>query len=227
MSKKFILAIDGPVASGKGTLAHLLAEKLDAFYLYTGAMYRGLALYCIENGIDVENEENVKKVFHNLNFDFSGKSIVLNGEDVTEKIKQPEVANKGSIVAGYKSVREFLVELQKKIGFEELNKGRIIIAEGRDIGTKVFPEAQVKIFLVADPSIRAKRRTAQYREKGIEKPYDDILAEINKRDEADTKRSISPLVPAKDSIKVDTTNDKISDTYEKVLKILKEKGFYD
>jgi len=227
MKKGFVIAIDGPVASGKGTLAILLAEKLNGFYLYTGAMYRSVALLCLEEGLDVNNEDSVKTVLTKANFEFKNKKVYLNDVDVTEKIKEPDVAYNGSIVATYPSVRENLVRKQRQIAKLAIENGSVVIAEGRDTGTIVFPSASIKIFLVANPRTRAKRRLEQYKEKGIEKNFEEVLKEINQRDKNDSERKISPLVPAKDAIQVDTSYDKIEDTFEKVISILKKKGLYD
>lgn len=227
MNKGFVIAIDGPVASGKGTLAALLSEKLNGFYLYTGAMYRSVALLCLEKGLNIKDEESVKRVLTQANFEFKGIKVMLNGKDVTERIKEPDIASAGSIIATYPSVREDLVRKQQELGLRKVEDGIIVIAEGRDTATKVFPKAEVKIFLTATPGVKAKRRLNQYKEKGIEKSYNEVLSEINLRDKSDSERKISPLVPAKDSIQIDTTNDRIEDTFKKVMEILKKKGLYE
>lgn len=227
MNKGFVIAIDGPVASGKGTLSTLLAEKLSGFYLYTGAMYRCVALLCLEKGIDVNNSEQVKKVLTQANFEFIDGKVFLNGRDVTEKIKEPEVASAGSVVATYTVVRKDLVRKQQEIAQTAINKGRVIVAEGRDTTTVVFPNAALKVFLTANPEIRTKRRLEQYREKGIEKTFAEVLSETKQRDESDTKREASPMYVAADAIIIDTSNDEIEDTVEKVVKKLKEMGLYD
>ena len=227
MNKGFVIAIDGPVASGKGTLAALLSEKLNGFYLYTGAMYRSVALLCLEKGLNIKDEESVKRVLTQANFEFKGIKVFLNGKDVTERIKEPDIASAGSIIATYSSVREDLVRKQQEIGLRIVEDGIIVVAEGRDTATKVFPKAEVKIFLTATPGVKAKRRLNQYKEKGIEKSYNEVLSEINLRDKSDSERKISPLVPAKDSIKIDTTNDRIEDTFKKVMEVLKKKGLYE
>lgn len=227
MNKGFVMAIDGPVASGKGTLAILLADKLQGFYLYTGAMYRSVALLCLQRNIDIKNPDQAKQVLKDAEFEFRDKKVFLNGRDVTERIKEPDVASAGSVIATYPLIREDLVKKQQEIGQKAIDEGKVVVAEGRDTGTVVFPKAEVKIFLIADVKVRAKRRLEQYIEKGIEMTFDQVLSETIQRDKLDTDRDISPLIPAPDAVQVDTSNDEISDTFEKVMSILKEKGLYD
>src|SRR3990167_10823276 len=131
MNKGFVIAIDGSVASGKGTLSILLAEKLSGFYLYTGAMYRSIALLCLEKGIDVNKPEEVEKILPQANFEFKDRKVFLNGRDVTEKIKEPDVASTGSVVATYTVVRKDLVKKQQEIAKKAIDEGRAVVAEGR------------------------------------------------------------------------------------------------
>jgi cytidylate kinase len=227
MNKGFIIAIDGPVASGKGTLAVELADKLQGYHLYTGAMYRSIGLLALQNNININSSSDIARLLPDAEFEFKNNKVYLNGEDVTEKLKNPEVAASGSIVATYPAVRRDLVKKQQDIAQGVIKNNKIVIAEGRDTGTVVFPDASLKIFLTATPEIRAKRRLAQYKIKGINKEYADVLEEITDRDRKDTKREISPLTQADDAILIDTTSDEVKDTVNQVLNILKQKGLYD
>lgn len=227
MNKGFIIAIDGPVASGKGTFSLLLAEKLAGFYLYTGAMYRGVALACFEKGIDVKNPDQVKNILPQVNFEFKDEKVFLNGKDITEKIKEPEIARAGSVVARYPLVREDLVKKQQEIAKKAIDEGRVVVAEGRDTTTVVFPNAALKVFLTASDEIRAKRRLEQYKRKGIERTFEEVYSETKQRDESDTTREASPMYVASDAMFIDTSNDEIEDTVKRVIEKLKEMDLYD
>ncbi len=192
--KGFAIAIDGPAAAGKGTIAPELAKKLNGFYLYTGAMYRCVALFCLKKGIDLNNEGSVESVISKINIDFKGTKIFLNNQDVTKDITSEEVSMGSSKVALYKKVREKLVLLQRGIVEKALSKGINVVAEGRDTATKVLPKADLKIFLIADAKIRAQRRFAQIMKRGIKTDLEKVLKDIIKRDSQDSKRKIDPLV---------------------------------
>lgn len=194
MSKGISIAIDGPVAAGKGTIAPLLAKKLNGFYLYTGAMYRAVALFCIRKGVDINNQGSVESILSKVHLDFKKSKIYLNGEDVTEEIKKERVALASSKVALYRAVRQKLVHYQKIISEKALSAGLNVVAEGRDTATKVLPSADLKIFLTAKPQIRAKRRLAQIEKRGEKESYEKILEDVVKRDNQDSKRKIDPLV---------------------------------
>jgi cytidylate kinase len=223
--KKLTIAIDGPVCSGKGTLSIALAKKLNILYLYTGGMYRALTLASIRAGVDLNNEEEVLKVFRTSDIKFIASAgetkIFLNGEEVSDKLFEPTIANNVPIVASHPKIREEMVERQKAIA-----KGRSSVIEGRDISSMVAPDADVKIYLTADIKIRAGRRLKQYKEKGIQKTLEEVLEETSERDRIDAVTQ-SQFKTSNDIITIDTTNDTIDDTVEKVINILREKGLYD
>ncbi len=221
--KNFTLAIDGPVGSGKGTLSIELAKELGALYLYTGGMYRALALACLRRGIELDDEQEVLKVLDEIKIVIKtaseGPQVFLDSEDVTEELFRPEVANAVPVVAAIPDVREKMVTLQK-----DLIKGRRAVVEGRDIATVVAPNAELKVYLTADVNQRAKRRFEQFRQKGIQKTFEEVLADTKRRDELDTNRAASPLTIVEDAHIIDTTDDTVLDTVEKVKAKLREKG---
>lgn len=225
-NKNFTLAIDGPVGSGKGTLSLELAKELDALYLYTGGMYRALALACLRSGIDLNNKKDVLSVLENISIDVKtqalGPKVFLSGEDITDEIFRPEVGNAVPIVAAIPEVRKKMVTLQK-----ELVKDSRAVVEGRDISTVVAPNAELKIYLTADVEERAKRRFNQFKEKGIEKSFEEVLEDTKRRDELDTNRQASPLTIVEEAFVIDTTNDTIQDTVKKVKEKLREKGLIE
>lgn len=192
-TKGFSIAIDGPVASGKGTLALALAKRLDGFFLNTGAMYRSLALLAFEKGVDFNDEEEVLKLLPLVNVDLRDGKVFLNGKDVTDEIKKPEPDKGSSIVAVYKKVREVMVSKQQELANKNIEMGKIVIGEGRDAGTRVLPNASLKIYLTADIQIRAKRRQELYKSKGVIKTFEEVLEEAKIRDERDSQREIDPL----------------------------------
>lgn len=188
--KAFSVAIDGPVASGKGTLAEALAKKLEGHAINTGGMYRAVALYCIENNIELSNVINA---LPKINVDLNDDQIFLNGKNVTDRIKEPDIAAVSSILAAYSSVRRDLARRQYEIAERLMTDGKAVFIEGRDIGTRVLPNADLKIFLTADPEIRARRRYNQYTEKGLDKSFEEVLEETKQRDYVDSNRETDPL----------------------------------
>lgn len=191
MPHGFAIAIDGPVASGKGTIAKRLSRELGGFYLYSGGMYRAVALACIQKGLDVTEPEQVIRALGKADISIGDKhQILLNGEDVTERIKQPDTASGGSIIAVIPHVRKVLVKRQQEIVKAAVDRGEIVVAEGRDTGTVVLPDADVKIFLTASTDVRAKRRLAQYTDH---LGYEKMLESVKERDKRDTERKIDPL----------------------------------
>lgn len=195
------VAIDGPAGSGKSTIAKILAEKYNMIYLDTGAMYRMVSLYSLENSLNLDDIQEVEVVLKGIELDIRENSFYLNGRDVSKEIRTPEVTAIVSKVAAIKAVREKLVELQR-----EISKGRRAILDGRDIGTVVFPKADLKIFLVASPEERANRRVKDYESKGIQgESYEEVLAAIKLRDHLDSTREESPLKKAEDAIEVDSS----------------------
>lgn len=194
-NKGFAIAIDGPVAAGKGTVAGLLAQKLHGFHLYTGAMYRCLALYCLENAIDTASKTAIVEALSKIWFDLDHNSVVLNGTDVTERIKERDVTTLVPKVAAIREVREEMVKRQRDIGLRMIDKGYIVLTEGRDAATKIFPDAKLKIFLTASPEVRARRRFEQMGgENNSAISYEQILQDTKERDDKDTQRSVDPLV---------------------------------
>lgn len=216
--ENFIVAIDGPAGSGKSTISKLLAKKFNFTYLDTGAMYRMVTLYFLKNNVDLENFEQVKKFLAMIEIDIIGDKFILNGQDVSSEIRTLKITETVSFVAKIKEVREVLVSLQRKISL-----GKDIILDGRDIGTVVFPKANLKIFLLASPEERARRRVIDYFEKGIKEDYNKVLEDIKKRDYIDSSRKESPLKKANDAIEIDSSFLKIEETVEILGKYITEK----
>ncbi|MEO8721349.1 MAG: (d)CMP kinase [Ginsengibacter sp.] len=206
MFPKIIITIDGFSSCGKSTLAKQLARKLNYTYIDSGAMYRAITLYFLRNNVDISNEKEVRLALKNISLEFvlnehSGNSeIFLNGENVEYIIRDLVVAEKVSEVAAIKDVRTFAVSSQQKMG---IDKG--IVMDGRDIGTVVFPDAEVKIFMVADETVRVERRFAEMYDKNPNVSIDEIKTNIAMRDYLDSNRKISPLRKAKDAIELDNT----------------------
>lgn len=216
------VAIDGPAGAGKSTIARQAAKKVGFIYVDTGALYRTVGLFMLRNGITPNDGEAVSKevdsgrVKIDLAFQDGEQKVLLNGEDVTGLIRTPEVSLASSQVSAVPKVREFLFSLQKNLA-----KEHHVIMDGRDIGTVVLPEAQVKIFLTASPEERAKRRCKELQEKGMEADFDDVLREIKERDYNDSHRVIAPLVPAKDAVFVDTSSMTLEQAVHAVLDLVK------
>lgn len=189
------IAIDGPVAAGKGTIAGLLSEKLHGFHLNTGAMYRCLALYCLRNTIASTNKSLIIEALNHIWFDLDGQKVLMNDEDVTEAIKKREVTQLVAKIAVIGDVRVEMVKRQREIGLKKVAEGLIVLAEGRDAATKIFPDARLKIYLTARPEVRAKRRFEQMGGKNNHTiTFEQILEDTNERDRRDYERSVDPLV---------------------------------
>ena len=216
---KFNIAIDGPSAAGKSTIADILAEKLGYNHLDTGAMYRAVAFKAIKEGIAIDDEEKIVDMIHHMDLDMRiDGSVVLDGEDISEKIRTNEISMGASDVSKLEGCRKALVEMQQKI----CENGGYIL-DGRDIGTVVLKDAPVKIYMVASAEARAQRRVLQNIEKGLEADYETILEDIKKRDYQDSHREHSPLKKADDAVEVDTSDMTIEEVVERVLEIIKEK----
>lgn len=215
------IAIDGPAGAGKSTLARLLGEKLGIPYIDTGAIYRALALKAHRMGISEDDEENLAKLARELKIEFKrderGMRVYLDGEDVSEAIRTPQITRLSSPVSKHPKVREALLELQRKLAE---NGG---VMEGRDIGTVILPDADVKIFLTASVKVRAFRRYLELKEKGYEVNLEDLEREIEERDKRDSTRSVAPLRMAEDAVLLNTDNLTIEEMVEKALRIIREK----
>ena len=208
-----IVAIDGPAGSGKSTIAKLLAKKYNLTYIDTGAMYRMITLYLLENNIDINDLKEVERVLNTVNLDMQGDKFFLDNVDVSTKIREKRINENVSKVASIKIVRDNLVNLQRKI-----SNNKNVILDGRDIGTVVFPNAKVKIFLVATAEERARRRYNEFLEKKTEITYEEVLKSIKERDHIDSTRDESPFVKADDAIELDSTNLTIDDVVNFISK---------
>jgi len=217
-----IVAIDGPAGSGKGTVTKIIAEKMGLINLDTGATYRCVATAVVDNNLKVEDEEKITALLDNIDIEFKREEdkekVYLNGVDVTERIRSKEVSQIVSQVSSIIPVRLKMSELQRKMA-----KGKDVIMEGRDIGTYVFPNAEVKIYLDADVEERARRRFKENKEKGIDMTYEEVLENIKIRDENDKNKKMGALKVADDAVVVDTTSKSIEEVVEEIEKIIKEK----
>ncbi len=215
----FIVAIDGPAGAGKGTITKKVAEKLKLVNVDTGATFRCVALNMLDKNIGIEEEEKIKEVLDKINIEMkSNGEIFLNGENVTKRIRENDVNNLVSPVSTIQPVRDKLLEIQRKIA-----EGKDVIMEGRDIGTVVFPNANVKIYLDATPEERAKRRVLQNEEKGIKTSYKEVLENIKDRDKRDSNRKVAPLKKADDAIYIDSSNMTIDEVVENVIALINDK----
>ena len=205
MSSTYNIAIDGPAGAGKSTIAKLVAAKLGFIYVDTGAMYRAMALYFLENGIQPEDEEKVSaacgQIDISLRYQDGVQQVILNGRDVSGKIRTEAVGNAASVVSAYRAVRQALLALQ-----QNLAKTSNVIMDGRDIGTVVFPDAELKLFVTASPEVRAKRRVDELEAKGIPASYEEVLENVKKRDYIDSTREESPLRQADDALVLDNSH---------------------
>lgn len=230
--RKITIAIDGFSSTGKSTLARQLANSLGYTYVDTGAMYRAVTLYALRHGLIGEDKNELQALVKllpriRLKFVFNGalgiSEIYLNGENVEQEIRSMEVSNYVSQVAAVEEVRFKLVDLQKRMGEE---KG--IVMDGRDIGTVVFPDAELKLYMTASPEVRAQRRYKELLEKGQEVSYEQVLENVRKRDHIDTTREISPLTKAADAIEFDNSDMSMEEQFERVrnhaLRIIREEA---
>ena len=216
------VALDGPSGAGKSTIAKKIAAKLGFVYVDTGALYRSIAYYVINNGGDVKNTEQVISMLPGvdvkLKYKRKAQCVILCGEDVSDKIRTPEISMGASAVSAIPEVREFLFDLQRSIAAEN-----DIIMDGRDIGTVVLPNADVKIFLTASAEERANRRFKELQEKGDPSTYEEVLKDINQRDYNDTHREIAPLKKAEDAVEVDSTSMTLDETVDAIAAVIEEK----
>ena len=216
------IAIDGPAGAGKSSIAKALSKRLGYIYIDTGAMYRAVALFFVENnvsdGTDSRIESLLEKLEISIKYEDGAQKVILNGEDVTGKLRLEEIGKLASKFSAIGSVREKLVALQRKLAQKEN-----VVMDGRDIATTVLPNADVKIFLTAKPHTRALRRYKELLEKGMEADINDIEADIIKRDERDMNREISPLRQATDAYVVDSSDKDLDDTLTEILFYVKRK----
>lgn len=217
-----IVAIDGPAGSGKGTITEIVSKELNLINISSGGAYRCVALLAIENNIEIWQKEKILDVLNSSTIEFkneNGKDVIfLNGKDVTNRIKENDVANIVSQISSIKEVRFKLNEI-----FRQCAKGKNVIMEGRDIGTYVFPNADVKLYLDASEEIRAKRRVRQNKEQGIETNYEEVLENLRFRDKNDREKEVGALKQAEDAIYIDSDNMTPQQEADEVIKIIKNK----
>jgi cytidylate kinase len=217
------IAIDGPAGAGKSTLARLAAKKYGYIYVDTGALYRTVGLYVMRKGVGSKDTEGVQRLLPEIKiemrYDDNGvQRMILNGEDVTEEIRQPIASIYASDVSAMAPVRSFLLSMQREMA-EKYN----VIMDGRDIGTVVIPDAGLKIFLTADPAVRARRRYEELKAKNVETTYEEVLRDIEYRDVNDSTRSAAPLRPAADAVHIDTSGKSLEECLELIGKLAGER----
>ena len=218
----FVVAIDGPAGSGKGTITKAVGERKNLIYIDTGALYRCVTLYMIRNNIGLDELDKIEEVLKSINIEFKKEEnedfVYLNGEDVSKQNREKEVTGLVSQVSHIVIVRENITNLSRKIA-----EGKNVIMEGRDIGTNVFPNAEVKIYLDATPEERARRRLKQNQEKGIDISYEEILKNIIFRDNNDKTSPVAPLKQAEDAVYIDSSDMTIEEVTNRVIEIIDEK----
>jgi len=220
--KNYIIALDGPAGAGKSTLSKMLAKKLGISYIDTGAMYRASAIYALESGVDpTVDSEKLQKLLKTIEIDFrleeDEQKIYLNDVDVSREIREPNISGYASAISAIPFVRDHLVVMQRRLA-----EGKPVLMDGRDIGTNVFPNADIKIYLTADVDDRARRRHTELKEKGDKSTYEQVLDEMIKRDENDKNREYAPLKKADDAILADTTGKELSESFELLYNLIKK-----
>lgn len=220
--KKIIIAIDGPSGSGKSTVAKLLASRLGYMYIDTGAMYRAVALQAKRDSVDINDSSALSRLCNSVKLEFvpdnGGLRTILNGEDVSEAIRTPEMSMAASAISARKEVREALLVLQRRMG----ETGGVVL-EGRDVGTVIFPNAEAKFFLDASLDERGKRRYRELAAKGMDVTLEQTIEDVRKRDDNDSSRDIAPLKKADDAVVVDSTGLAIEEVVEKMTVVVNEK----
>lgn len=216
------IAIDGPSGSGKSTLAKAVARELGIIYVDTGALYRTVGYYVYLCGKDPHDAEQVAALLPNINIELKyengSQRVILNGEDLGDKIRMPEMSMYASAVSAIPAVRTFLLDMQKSMARENS-----VVMDGRDIGTVIIPDADVKVFLVASNETRAKRRTLELAEKGVDAKYEDVLADMIERDKNDKNRDIAPAVPADDAVLFDNSDMSVEDSLKEIVRLVNER----
>ena len=214
-----IIAIDGPAGSGKSTVAQLIASRLNFKYIETGSMYRAVAWKAQQTGIDPEDAERISEVARNISIEFlpgtERQKVMVDGEDLTPLLKTEVIGRLAAIVAANKTVREIMVAQQQKMGQD----GNVVM-DGRDIGTVVFPQAEKKFFMVADQKERAQRRYEEIKIKSPEITFEKIYEQMQQRDFEDQNRAVSPLIPAEDSVRLDTSQMSIDDVVNRMIEVI-------
>jgi len=215
-SRRVVIAIDGPAGAGKSTIARRLAERLGFTYIDTGAMYRAVALWAMRQNADPADMHRLEQLALAAEIELSAQRVLLNGEDVTSAIRAPEVGRQASVVAAIPGVRRALVEKQRSLGARTS-----VIMEGRDIGTVVFPHADIKVFLDADPRERVNRRLRDFRDQGEASQPEAVAAQISERDQRDRSRAEAPLTQAPDAVYIDSTSLSLEQVEEEILKLVR------
>ncbi len=222
MSQPLIIAIDGPSGAGKSTLGRMLARELGLLYIDTGSMYRAVALAVIESTINESDDVAVGSLASRIDIDLAGDPdslrVTLEGDDVTDRIRDEDVTQMSSIISTIPAVRRAMVQRQRELS----QRGAVL--NGRDIGTVVFPNADIKFFLDAAPEERAERRLAEEREHNSDATYEQTFADINERDQRDATRADSPLMIAEDAIVIDSTGQPIEEVFQRMIAIVRERG---
>ena len=223
MKEHFSIAIDGPGGAGKSSLAKAVAKKLSILHVDTGAIYRTIGYAAFARGLNAKDESQIapllKTIRIDMAFDEAGRQkMLLDGKDVSREIRLPEISMYASNVSALPCVRAYLLEMQRDIA-----RKRSVIMDGRDIGTVIFPDAEVKIFLTASAEERARRRCLELSERGTPEPYETVLREINERDEQDMHRDIAPLREAEDAVRLDTSKLNFDESEQALLKLIQEK----
>ena len=217
---KIRIALDGPSGAGKSTIAKKIAEKIGLVYVDTGALYRSVGLYSIENGIDCDDTAGIiaslEKISIRLAYEDGVQKVYLNGSDVGNRIRTPQASKYASSVSKIPEVRAFLLKLQRDIAAE----GGVIM-DGRDIGTVIMPDAELKVFMTATPEARAQRRCLELQEKGMPQPYEDVLRDIIERDRQDREREASPCVPAEDAVQFVNDDYGIEESADYIIGLIK------
>lgn len=224
MSKIYSVAVDGPSGAGKSTLSKAVAAELGIVYVDTGAIYRTIGYYVFGKGIDPKNAEAVIAILPELEIEMRYgndglQRMFLNGEDVTTQIRLPQISMYASAVSAIPEVRTFLLEMQRGMA-----RRSSVIMDGRDIGTVVLPDAEVKIFLTADAEVRARRRWKELEQRGTPRPFDEVLREIEERDWADSHRAAAPLKQAEDAVLVNTNELSFDESKEKLLEVIRRRA---
>lgn len=216
MNKTIRIAIDGPGGAGKSTIAMAVAKALQIDYIDTGSMYRAVALKILNEGIDLNDELALQRMLDSTDIDFSNGNIYLDGKNINDQIRTPEISAMASACSALPMVRNKLVALQRQMG-----ESKSIIMDGRDIGTNVLPNAEYKFFLTASPEERARRRTLELQQKGQKVSYEDVLMDIEKRDFQDSNRALNPLTQAEDALLVNTTGIPLEECIQIILSHIK------